>query len=89
MLRTIVFIDAQNMYHGARTAFGNTLDPPYLGQFSPLKLARLVCERSAGETVLRETRIYTGRPSGSKDPKTYAAHRRQCAAWAKDGVVVV
>lgn len=38
---------------------------------------------------LTQVRVYTGRPSSSRDPKTYGAHMRQCARWAKDRDVVV
>ncbi len=34
---------------------------------------------------LHEARIYTGRPDTAKDPKSYAAHMKQCARWTADG----
>ena len=41
------------------------------------------------ERVLREVRVYTGRPDATKDPRTYAAHMKQCSAWSKAGVTVI
>ena len=99
--RVVVFIDAQNVYEGARETFFATLqsDGRYrvvgsrtLGQVSPLKLGQLIASKKPfgyeGENrVLKEVRVYTGR-AAAKDSKTYAANRRQFAAWEKDGIVV-
>jgi uncharacterized LabA/DUF88 family protein len=92
--RVVVFIDAQNLYQGAREAFFGSSGSHTLGQFNPLGLAQLVVSRKPvgdeGEPrELSEVRVYTGRPDSTKDPKTYGAHRRQCAAWEKLGVKVV
>jgi len=91
--RLVVFIDAQNMYQGAREAFFDTSASHTLGQFDPLKLGQLICAKrpfgeEAGPRDLKQVRIYMGRPESSKDPKTYGAHMRQCATWEKKGVVV-
>lgn len=89
----VLFIDAQNMYQGAREAFFNKTGSHTLGQFDPLKLGELLCKKKpfgqeSTARHLKQVRIYTGRPDSSKDPQTYGAHMRQCAAWAKKGIVV-
>ncbi len=90
--RVVLFIDYQNVYKGARTAFFSNLDSaPYTdGQIDPIALGNLICSRPppGGERVLREVRVYTGRPDASKQPKTYGPHMRQCAAWERAGVTV-
>ena len=81
------------MYRGARDAFFSETDSAPCGQFSPLGLGRLIAAskpfgKEGIDRALTEVRVYTGQPSSSKDPKTYAANRRQSAAWEKDGVIV-
>ena len=91
--RLVVFIDAQNMYQSAREAFFGRTGSHTLGQFDPLKLGQLIRKKKPfgqGGTIrqLTQVRVYTGRPESSKDPHTYGAHMRQCAAWERKGVVV-
>lgn len=89
--RLTLFIDAQNLYHGARSAFFTPSDSHVLGQFDPVKIGLLICSRPPpGHTrTLRQVRIYTGRPESTKEPRTYAAHMRQCAAWQRAGAKVI
>lgn len=89
--RLVLFIDAQNFYHGARQAFFNDSDWHIYGQFNPVKLGELICSRApVGKTrLLHEVRVYTGRPDSEKEPSTHAAHMRQCAAWEKAGTTVI
>jgi len=94
--RLILFIDAQNVYRGARTAFlsPNHLrtEPHVFGQISPWLLGLLICNRggpNGSQRVLHEVRVYTGRPDATKDPRTYAAHMKQCSAWARAGATVI
>ena len=92
--RVSVFIDAQNVYQGARGHFRPHGRNRRAGQIDPLALARLVCARSnphqhsANERALQEVRVYSGRPDATKDPRTYGAHRRQSAAWEQSGAIV-
>ena len=91
--RIILFIDAQNMYEGARETFFDDTVFHALGQFSPVKLGQLISKRKpfgqeAEDRTLTGVRVYSGRPNPSKDSKTYGAHRRQVAAWEKQGVTV-
>jgi len=93
--RVCVFIDAQNVYMGARDSFFERSDPRPTGQIAPMALGVLLCGRanpyqpSGTQRTLEQVRIYTGRPDPSKDPSTYAAHRRQCAAWERSGAIVI
>jgi NYN domain len=94
--RVIVFIDAQNVYKGARDAFGvrnaegKIQELSIFGQIHPMKLGQLICHRPPpGHTrSLTEVRVYTGRPDSTKDPKGYGANLAQCSAWEKAGVNV-
>lgn len=54
--RTIAFVDGQNLFHGAREAFGHTFP-----NYDPLKLARAICGRKGWR--LNQTRFYTGVPA--------------------------
>lgn len=89
--RLVLFIDAQNFYHGARQAFFNESDWHVCGQFKPLELGQLICSRApVGKTrLLHQVLVYTGRPDSEKEPSTYAAHMRQCAAWEKVDATVI
>ena len=89
--RVLLFIDAQNFYHGARSAFFTWSDSHILGQFKPVELGQLICSRPPpGVTrALHQVRIYTGRPESTKEPKTYSAHMKQCAAWQMAGAIII
>ncbi|GMV87045.1 MAG: hypothetical protein AMXMBFR80_28980 [Dehalococcoidia bacterium] len=91
--RVIVYIDAQNVYRCARDSFSPLRGerPHVHGQVDPLAIGNLICSRPpAGLTrTLSEVRVYTGRPESSKQPRIYAAHMRQCAAWEAAGVKVI
>ncbi|HEV2250487.1 MAG TPA: NYN domain-containing protein [Candidatus Limnocylindria bacterium] len=91
MPRIVVFIDAQNLYQDARRTFFTPADDRTRGQISPRRFGEvLVPVRPGADRKLHQVRIYTGRPSSSRDPQTYGAHMRQCAAWSSQpGVVVV
>ncbi|MDA2938754.1 NYN domain-containing protein [Acidobacteria bacterium AH-259-A15] len=87
----VLFVDAQNLYRGARRAFFRHGDSHTYGQVNPVALGRLICSRPRpGYTrILTQVRVYTGRPDASKQPRTYAAHRKQCAAWEAFGARVI
>ena len=84
----ILFIDHQNIYADAREAFFKRGDRHTKGQFDPLHLGKRICEKKP-KRVLKEVRIYTGISANSRDPKGYAARRRQIAYWKKTGVHVM
>jgi len=89
--RLVLFIDAQNFYHGVRQAFFNDVEWHVFGQFNPIKLGELICSRApVGKTrLLQQVLVYGGRPDSEKEPGTYAAHMRQCAAWERVGATVI
>jgi uncharacterized LabA/DUF88 family protein len=97
--RTIVFIDSQNTYKGARETFfipeGAVVPhgPGYHGQFHPLKIGELLVSRHpvgvSADRTLVEVRIYTGRPDPRRDGKTSSAHMRQCTEWERSGVTII
>ena len=89
--RVILFIDAQNVYRGARETFCERHAPSRDGQINPLRVGELICSRPppGHERVLHEVRVYTGRPDSTRQPHAYAAHMRQCAAWERAGVTVI
>ena len=84
--RLAVFIDYQNAYRGARQAFGREDDHYVVGQFDPLKLAKLIEQRhpsypGASLRKLVQVSIYRGMPSSTRSPEGYAAARRQVSCW--------
>ena len=91
-LRLGLFIDAQNTYKGAREHFFSKDSPSYSGQVHPVRLGKLIESRGGphgAACALAEVRVYTGRPDPTRDPKTYAAHMRQCTKWQADGAKVI
>jgi uncharacterized LabA/DUF88 family protein len=90
-MNVAVYIDWQNIYNGARRAFGLTDAPSEEGQISPYRLAKVLAagnERGDDGTLVR-VEIHRGLPSASKDPTGYGANRRQSAAWMKEDFDVV
>lgn len=90
--RVVLFIDAQNVYRGARDCFfAGRPQHHFDGQVDPVSVGELICSRGpAGSSrELHEVRIYTGRPSSDRQPRAYAAHMRQCAAWSHAGALVI
>ena len=75
MNRVAVFIDAQNVYPGARRCFFAGQGPSRAGQIAPLALGQLLCDQrnphqpSAAMRTLDQVRIYTGRPDSALDPR--------------------
>ncbi len=86
-----VFIDAQNMYQGARRAFFQPHDSHPRGRFRPDALGRLIVASGPPDVarVLNESRVYSGRPDATRQPKSYAAHLKQCSAWTASGVRLI
>jgi uncharacterized LabA/DUF88 family protein len=86
MARVAVFIDWQNTYKTAREAFGWDGFPNEYGNYSPLRVARLLAagnERERSGELMRVS-IHRGLPSQRHDPAGYAANRRQSAAWIRE-----
>ncbi len=88
--RLILFLDDKNFYNGARRAFFSNTDAHFYGQVSPIALGNLICSQQAKtQRQLQQVRMYTGWPDSTKEPKTYAAHIKQCQSWEKDGAEVI
>ena len=91
-LRLALFIDGQNAYRRARALFFSNSQSGRDGQFHPMDLGHLVAGRGGPSGVpctLSAVRIYSGEPDARRDPRTYAAHRRQVQRWASNGTTVV
>jgi uncharacterized LabA/DUF88 family protein len=86
--RVAAFIDYQNCYGAAREGFHQPDDPARFGQFSPRRLANLLAAKANSPFDLAYVGIYTGIPDGSKDSRSYAARRKQMAAWDREKVSV-
>ena len=87
--RVVVFLDYQNVYNGAREAFGLLGHPSRYGQIDPLRLAELIVARHPDETRLAGVRLYRERPDSAKQSKAYAANMRQSDAQKKRGAGLV
>ena len=93
VIRVAVFIDYQNLYHGARRTFGDRLsDPPSFGHIDPGTLARLLT--GLGDTVdpdreLWATNVYRGEPGNRSHVKLRAAFARQTRRWRADSSLTV
>lgn len=84
--RLALFIDYQNAYRGAREAFGEEHDHHVVGQFDPMRLAKLIQTGQprypgARPRKLVSVDIYRGMPSSGKDRNGYASARRQVSRW--------
>jgi uncharacterized LabA/DUF88 family protein len=82
--RVVVFLDYQNVYHRARDAFCARDAAARVGQVDPLALGHLLVGRVPGG-CLAGVRLYRGRPSKRRDPRSYAAFRRQTAKQVSSG----
>lgn len=86
-LRTVVFIDGQNMYRGAREAFGWEQQKGHYGNFRPLPLGRLLTQEAHRE--LCQVRFYMGVPDPRRDKVGHAMAQRRLAAWEADDPTLV
>lgn len=89
----IVFLDEQNVYMAARRAFFDKDAPSRRGNFFPMKLASLLCDRLPigvkEERVIKEVRVYTAMPNATIDSRGYVPHSRRCQSWKEAGATVV
>ncbi len=91
--RVALFIDYQNVYMCARTAYAPVDAPASAGQIHPMKLGEFLRGRplpagARDQRRLSEVRVYRGIPSQQRDSRAYGASRRQMAAWESAGASV-
>ena len=79
--RAVSFIDGQNLFHGAKKAFGYTYP-----NYDPKKLSEAIC--AAREWNLIETRFYTGVPSLSENPVWHEFWANKLRSMSRQGVVI-
>ncbi len=87
-LSVAVLIDWQNVYNGPREAFDLYSSGHVAGNVDPIKLAAGLAgapDPTSRRRVLREIRVYRGKPDNARDARTYAAWRSQTAAWEQRG----
>lgn len=88
--RVVVFLDYQNIYRAARRTFHrHESDPHWYGQIDPLALGERLASDSPFDRVFHEVRIYRGLPVNDRDPRGYAAARRQISVWECERNVTV
>jgi hypothetical protein len=63
--------------------------PVVCGQVDPLRLGLRLTADSPHVCELVQVRVYRGLPNSTRDPRGYAAARRQHAAWGRDDRVVL
>lgn len=86
-LRTVVFIDGQNMYKGAREAFDLEHEKSHYGNFRPLGLARVLTQEQQRD--LRQVRFYQGMPHPDRDRIGHSMAQRRIESWRADDPAVV
>jgi hypothetical protein len=82
-LRTIVFVDYQNMYRSARDAFGWRSAPGHFGNLRPLGLANLIALRDPRLQVI-QVRVYTGIHTPQGNQTQYSMAQRRISAWVAE-----
>ena len=78
-LRTIVFMDYQNLYKGAREAFGWQNEAGHYGNFRPISLGRVLTRET--DRALEQVRVYSGVPTPRHDARGNAIMQRRLATW--------
>ena len=83
--RVALFVDAHNVYRGARRAFHRSSARRVAGQVWPGRVGEIICERGGpgGERTLEYVRVFRGVASEAEDAVGHAAARRQIAAWER------
>ena len=91
MTQIVVLIDWQNAYQQARNAFGLDDAAQERGTVSPLKLAQVLAQRSAGHRArLIKIEVHRGLPDPRRQRTANSAALRQRDAWEAEapGIVV-
>ena len=79
--RAIVFFDGQNLYHGAKEAFGYTYP-----NYDPAKLAQAICDQEGWQ--LAQVRFYTGVHTPEGDDYWHRFWGKKLAAMGRKGINV-
>ncbi len=79
--RAVSFFDGQNLFHGAKAAFGHVFP-----NYDPLSLARDVCARQ--NWLCSDVRFYTGVPDPSDNPFWNHFWTAKCAQLGREGITV-
>lgn len=88
--RVVVLVDYENVHRtGSRRFLPVNADWNVGGHIKPRELAELLVSRRKRPSVLKEVRVYRGRPNPHRQPRSAAAHDRQVEDWQKQGVRVV
>ncbi len=79
-----MFVDYQNVYHGARNAFCDEDAHPITGHIRPLRLGVLLKQLAEPFDAARElsqVHLFRGEPTTQSHPLLQAAFQKQVAAW--------
>lgn len=91
MTRVAVFIDYQNVYMGARSAFGIEKQDNYVhGQVFPRRVGLLLTDRGRHidpDRELEMVHVFRGKPSSKWDPVAQGACDRQVRMWNRQKAV--
>lgn len=91
MLRTIVFFDGQNLFHGAKDAWAAPVEPrgsPYIfPSYDVQKLAQRLVDRIP-DRALEQIRFYTGVPSKEANPLWHGFWSNKLRYLGSKGVYV-
>lgn len=90
-LHLVLFVDYQNVLNGAKRAF-HTNPKSSDGQVDPLRLGKLIASRhvpyrSSANVILKEVRMYRGRPT--RNHANYNEWHAQAGAWMHPNVLIV
>lgn len=91
MTRVSVFVDYQNVWAGARDAFGWRHDHFTRGQVRPRRLGVLLADRGRPidpQRKLERVSVFRGEPSAVHSPTGQAACHRQVEGWRKEARVI-
>jgi len=78
----IAFVDGQNLFHCAKTAFGYTYP-----NYDPKKLAEIICVNAGWN--LTQVRFYTGVPPRDRDATWHSFWAKKTLQMSRSGVHVV
>jgi uncharacterized LabA/DUF88 family protein len=81
-VHTVAFVDGQNLFHCAKTAFGYTYP-----NYDPKLLAEKICANKGWK--LTQVRFYTGVPPKDRDPTWHQFWSKKTTFMSRTGVHVI